>query len=462
MRIVRGKKLVPLAIAVLVAACSSSATPAPSLAPLITVAPGATAALATPTPPPAPGTLTVWIMNGSLSDPVASQLNTKFEESHPGWKVNYQVQQWGGIVNKLTTALASNNPPDVFEMGNTQAVTFEAADALADLTGSRAALGGGTSNVSADPGQAWLASLNDASMYNGKLMAVPFYAGDRVLIYRTDLLAASKIDPATITSKAKLIAAAQQLQKDNASVKDFSGLYLPGQNWYALIQMIWDEGGQIATQSNGTWTSTLSSPAAQKGIQDYVDYYAAGSTGPMNNDEANPQQNTLFQQGKVGMYIGNGWEIGGSIGTTGAVTKASQVAAMPIPSVNDGKTVPVFLGGSVIGIPKNTKNMQAALDWVAQLSTPTGQNLEIGLGEIPSLKAYAANIADTPANATLKIQAAEAAAASGFTPNAKGWAAVEANNPLKAMLTSILTKQATVDAAAKAADTKVSAVINGQ
>ncbi len=459
-----GKKIALLAVVAMVAACSSSAvTTAPSSAP-VSQAPGTSQAAATTVPSAAPATcttLTVWAMSGSLTDAVASTLNTEFEKAHPGCVVNYQVQQWGGIVNKLTTALASNNPPDVFEMGNTQAVTFEAADALADLTSSRAMLGGGTSNVSGDPGQAWLASLNDASMYNGKLLAVPFYAGDRVLIYRTDLFATSKIDPATITSKDKLIAAAKKLQADNASVKDFSGLYLPGQNWYALIQMIWDNGGQIATQANGTWTASLSSPASQKGIQDYVDYYAAGSTGPKDNDEANPQQNTLFQQGKIGMYIGNGWEIAGSIGTTGAVTKATQVAAMPIPSINDGKTVPVFLGGSVIGIPKNDKNMQAALDWVAQLSTPTGQNLEIGIGEIPSLKTYAANIADTPANATLKIQAAEAAAASGFTPNAKGWAAVEANNPIKAMLTSILTKQASVADAAKAADTKINAVING-
>ncbi len=80
------------------------------------------------------GTLTVWLMNGSLNDNSVVQLNTDFQMAHPGWKVNYQVQQWNGIVDKLTTALASNTPPDVIEMGNTQAITFEAAGALADLT----------------------------------------------------------------------------------------------------------------------------------------------------------------------------------------------------------------------------------------------------------------------------------------------------------------------------------------
>jgi N,N'-diacetylchitobiose transport system substrate-binding protein len=438
------KKLGSLAAAALmVAACSSSNS---------TAAPASSCT-----------TLTVWAMPGSFTDANAAALNTSFETAHPGCVVNYQIQQWDGIVNKLTTALASNNPPDVMEIGNTQAITFEAAGALADLTSARKQLGGGSSNVSSDPGQLWLASLNDASVLNDKLYAVPFYAGDRILIYRKDLFKAANIDPAGLTSKAKVIDAATKLKTANASVTDFSGLYLPGQNWYALIQMIWDNGGQIAAKgSDGKWAGSLSSAASQKGIQDYIDYYKAGSTGPKDNDEANPAQWTLFTQGKVGMMIGNGWEIGLTVTKDGVVKDAAQVGVLPIPSVTEGKTVPVFLGGSVIGIAKNSKNQQAAIDWVAQLSAPAGQNLMIGEGWIPSLKQYAANIADTPANATLKIQAAEAAAGSGFTPNATGWAAVEANNPIKAMLTAALTGQKTIDQAAKDADAAINGVINGK
>jgi N,N'-diacetylchitobiose transport system substrate-binding protein len=457
------KKLGSLAAAALmVAACSSSATPTPA-APVATPAPVATqAAVATPVPTAAPATcttLTVWAMPGSFTDAVASQLITTFENAHPGCVVNYQVQQWDGIVTKLTTALASNNPPDVMEIGNTQAITFEAAGALADLTSARTMLGGGTTNVGSDATQLWLASLNDASVLNGKLFAVPFYAGDRILLYRKDLFKTANIDISTITSKDKLIAAAKALQDANKSVKDFSGLYLPGQNWYALMQMIWDNGGQIATQdASGKWAGALETPASMKGIQDYVDYYNAGSTGPKDNDEANPPEWTLFSQGKVGMMIANGWEAG--LVVSKSVT-AANVGAAPIPSVTDGKTVPVFLGGSVIGIAAKSKNIPAAEDFVAELSTPAGQNAMIGEGWIPSLKQFAANIPDTPANVTLKIQAAEAAAGSGFTPNASAWAAVEANNPIKAMMTAILTGQKSVEQAAKDADTAINGVING-
>jgi N,N'-diacetylchitobiose transport system substrate-binding protein len=457
---VRKFRFIPIALAaMIVAACSSStATPVATATP---AAPGSSAtAAAEPTPTQSSGTLTVWLMNGSLNDNTVVQLDTDFQMAHPGWKVNYQVQQWNGIVDKLTTALASDNPPDVIEMGNTQAITFEAAGLLSDLTSQRAALGGGTSNDSASADQLFMASLNSASVYQDKLYAVPFYAGDRVLIYNKALFSAAGIDPSTITSKDKLIAAAQTLQSKNSSVTDFSGLYVAGQNWYSLLQMIWDRGGTLATESNGTWTANLESAASMQGIQDYVDYYKAGSTGPKDNDEMNPPEYTLFSQGKVGMFVGNGWEIGSAVDPKGVVTSADQVGVMAIPSVNDGKTQPVFLGGSVIGIAAKSKNQTEALDWVKQLTSDSGQQMLISNGWIPSLKSAAANIPNTADTAILRVQAAEAAAGSGFTPNDPRWAGVEANNPIKAMLTKILTGQASIADAAKEADQKIDAVLN--
>ena len=190
-----------------------------------------------------------------------------------------------------------------------------------------------------------------------------------------------------------------------------------------------------------------------------MDYYKAGSTGPKDNDEMNPPEYDLFHQGKVGMFIGNGWEIGSAIGTDGKLT-ADQVGVMAIPSATAGKTVPVFLGGSVLGVAAKSKNQAQAIEWLKQLTTDQGQQLLIGNGWIPSLKSAAANIPDTPENAILKIQAGEAAAGSGFTPNDPRWAGVEANNPIKAMLTKILNGTASIADAAKEADTKINAVLN--
>lgn len=224
-----------------------------------------------------------------------------------------------------------------------------------------------------------------------------------------------------------------------------------------LLQMIWDRGGDVAVNQNGTWKATLESPQSMQGIQDYVDYYNAGSTGPKDNDEMNPPEYDIFHQGKAGMFIGNGWEIGSAVGTDGKM-KASDVGVFPIPSATDGKTVPVFLGGSDLGIAANSKNQQQALDWLKELNTEQGQQLLIKAGWIPSLKTAAANIpADNP---VLQVQAKEAAAGSKSTPNDPRWASVEANNPIKSMMTQILTGKASIADAAKAADQAIDQILN--
>ena len=121
-----------------------------------------------------------------------------------------------GIVEKLTTSLSSSDSPDVVEFGNTQAQAFEAAGAVADLTPHQAELGGDD----------LLQSLLEAGTYDGKLYAVPYYAGARIMIYRKDLFEAAGVEiPTTLD---EMVAAGVALQEANADVPNFSGIYLPG------------------------------------------------------------------------------------------------------------------------------------------------------------------------------------------------------------------------------------------
>jgi N,N'-diacetylchitobiose transport system substrate-binding protein len=244
------------------------------------------------------GPLTVWLMNGSAPDKLMSDLNAEFEASHTGMKVDYQIQQWDGIQDKLTTALASNNPPDVVELGNTQAPKFVAAGALANLDSSKAALG-------ADH---WLPGLAATGLADGKAFATPFYGANRIVIYRKDLFAAAGITTMP-TSLAEMIDAGRKLQTANAADKDFQAMYLPGQSWYTLLSFIWAQGGDVATKTGGSWKGAVNTPQAQAGFTDYATLYKALSKAPVDADEANPQQASVVAKGHVGMFIGLPWEI---------------------------------------------------------------------------------------------------------------------------------------------------------
>jgi N,N'-diacetylchitobiose transport system substrate-binding protein len=402
-------------------------------------------------------TLTVWLMNGSAGDDLIKQLNDEFTAAHPGVTVKYEVQQWNGIVSRLNGALAAPEPPDVVETGNTQTANYAAAGALMDVTDKRADLGGGTSADGSSGDEAWLGGLNDSSIWDGKLYAVPFYAGNRIVIYNKDQFAAAKIDPATITSKAALIEAAKKLQTANKSVADYSGLYIPGQNWYALLSMIWDHGGDIAANEGGTWKGTLSSAESQAGIQDYVDYFKAGSTGPADNDEANPEQATVMAAGKAGMMIANLWELGYTESKDAAIK--GKLGVFAIPSSTAGKTAPVFLGGSNLGIAAGSNNQDLAVDWVKLLTGEKYQKLMIAAGNVPNSKTLASSA--TSENANLAVAAGAAAAGSKVTPQDPRWASVESGaNPLKDMLTKVLTGKASIADAAKAADDEIAARMN--
>ena len=91
---------------------------------------------------------------------------------------------------------------------------------------------------------------------------MPYYAGARIVVYRKDLFEAAGIEiPTTLD---EFLAAGVALKEANASTPNFSGIYLPGKNWYAVLSYIWDNGGDIAVQEDGEWVGQLDSPGRSR------------------------------------------------------------------------------------------------------------------------------------------------------------------------------------------------------
>ena len=104
--------------------------------------------------------------------------NKQFQADHPGWTVDVQYQNWGDHLQKLDATLAGGNTPDVIEMGNTEMVKYMAAGAFADISDSKGKF---------DNSSNWLAGLAKSGQFKGKTYGVPYYAGSRVVTYRTDV-----------------------------------------------------------------------------------------------------------------------------------------------------------------------------------------------------------------------------------------------------------------------------------
>src|SRR5918994_393031 len=378
-------------------------------------------------------TLRVWLNGSDTPDSVREYLIAEFNALHPDAQLVIEEQQWTGLVERLTTALSSSDSPDVVEMGNTQAQAFEAAGALLDLTEYTEQLGGDD----------LLQSLLEAGTYDGRLFGVPYYAGARIMIYRTDLFEAAGVEvPTTIE---EMIAASATLIEANADVPNFSGFYLPGRNWHAALSFIWDAGGDIAAQEDGAWVGTLSSPESIAGLETFQEVVETGNRAPVDTDDANDY--LAFCAGEAGMMPAPGWKPGQIINPDdGCPDMEANIGVFALPGLEAGTTAPVFLGGSNLAIPVNSEHPDLALDLLKIMISPGYQSQFAQAGTIPALKSEL----DAVSGSDAAVAQATAAQNSRFVPTSEKWAGVEASFVLQDMLTSIAQGDDIASAAATA------------
>lgn len=393
-----------------------------------------------------PRTLTVWLMNGSAPETLTDSLNKEFEQKHDGVTVKYEVQEWNGIQDKLTTALAGDNPPDVVELGNTQAPSFAAEKVLTDLSG----------DVDSMNGDQWLASLKASGQWDGKQYSTPFYAANRMVVYRTDMFQQAGIT-APPTSRDEWLDAIAKLKAKFGKDKQFQPLYLPGQNWYTLLSFIYDEGGDIAEQDGTTFSATVDSDESKAGLEFYKQLVdTSGTTAPKDNDEQNPEQAGIYGQGKVAMMVALPWEVDTAAKNNAAIKE--KTSAFPIPSKNAGETAPVFQGGSNLAIPVNSKNSDLAKDYLRLLLSSKYQGQLAAAGMVPGASTDLSALDANPVSKAM-AQASKNGKAVPATPT---WATIEAGqNPLKDMLTAYLTGAKDIDAATGDANKALDAAFSG-
>ncbi|MGW7066878.1 extracellular solute-binding protein [Streptomyces sp. NPDC054855] len=382
----------------------------------------------------------VWLMRDSVSAAFQKDFEKGFEAAHPDIDVRIQIQEWDGIGEKVTAALASNDAPDVIETGNTQVAQFAQSGGLKDLSDKVEDLGG----------DAWLKGLAEPGAWEGKQYGIPYYAANRVVIYRKDLFEKAGIDAAAIKTRDQWVAATKKLNKGSQQ-----GIYLPGQNWYTYAGFVWDEGGDLATESDGTWKGALDSPEALRAMAFYEKLQALGK-GPKDSDEAQPPQAEVMAKGQVAQVISTPG--GANVVAQNNPELKDKLGFFPIPGKTADTPGAVFTGGSDLVIPTVSQHHDAAYTFVKELTGDTWQKkLAVAMSYVPNKTTLATAVADDPGASAMAVGAAVGHA----TPNTPGWAAVEAKNPIKDYLTAVLTGGDPKKKAAEASDAITNAMKSG-
>src|SRR5829696_5990004 len=327
--------------------------------------------------------LTVWLMGDAQANwpEAVAAANQSFKSQHPGVDVNVQYQSWGDYKTRFEATLSAGSGPDVIEFGNTDVPKYSAAGALVPLTRS-----------DFPNSSTWLSGLTKAGSYNGKLYAVPYYAGARGVIYRTDQYKAAGIAK-TPKTLAEFMTAGSKLMNKYGRSKDptYSAVYFPGRYWYAAMSFVYDFGGRIAKTRSGKWIGALDSPQSLAGLTAWRTMVLRLSRANKSGDEAHPQQALVFAKGKVGSFIGNGWEWPYSLDPkVGNPDNAGKIGAYPMPSRTRGQFMPTFLGGSVLAVPVTSREKSLAADWIAAYtSTQNMTTMAVKGGVIPNTTSLA-------------------------------------------------------------------------
>jgi multiple sugar transport system substrate-binding protein len=201
----------------------------------------------------ATGTITVWAL-GAEGEKMG-EIASGFEKDNPGAHVKVTVIPFDAAHDKIATAIAGNQTPDVSLVGTTWLPEFAASGALDQ-----------TPTDLIDPSAFFEGSWGTTEV-DGTSMGAPWYTETRQIYYRKDLAAKAGVTPAAGWSWDDLKAFTKALQTKGGAKYGIS-LQPGGQgSWQSMVPFAWQQGGELV---NGD-KFTFNTPEMQQGL----DYYAS-------------------------------------------------------------------------------------------------------------------------------------------------------------------------------------------
>jgi N,N'-diacetylchitobiose transport system substrate-binding protein len=299
-------------------------------------------------------TLTVWIMEGTNPDvqPFFAELSAAFQQ-RTGATLDVQFMQWGGAHDRFVTAIAGNTTPDVAELGTTWVGEFGASGALVDIAPrmQESGLADGFNDV-----------LVESGTLDGALYGMPWYAGVRSVLYRTDVFAELGLTPPTTWDE--LVTVGQRIKE---AQPDLVPLPIAGDDEFVVYPFLWGTGGEIATKNGDTWTSGVDSPESRAGIQFYADLALThGLSTPAAANWRGTDVRDAFMKGQAAMIVSGNWQPKDILEK--APDMQGKIGAFPLPG-RDGGLAPSVLGGSLLSIFESSDAPDLAWQLVEMMGT---------------------------------------------------------------------------------------------
>jgi multiple sugar transport system substrate-binding protein len=310
----------------------------------------ALAALLTAIALPAMGQdMQMWERSGGNKGMVDA-LVARWNEQNPNRKINLTYIPHSEMVPKIAQAIASGEVPDLMGMDLIYGPQFEAAGQLVDIT----------DMIGKDPNlKTASAGHMTVSTYDGRLYGVPLYADVSALFYNKDLFRKAGLDPdKPPTSLAEIREYADKITALGGGVK---GYFLPGScagcNIFTVGPLMWASGATIEPKDAND--EPLQGEGVKQVLQWARDMIKAGNVPEDARAETGETFHLRFGSGKIGM-MGTG---NFNITLVKEQNPTMDFGIALLPGVKTGE-VASFAGGDIVTIPKGSKRVNDAIDFM--------------------------------------------------------------------------------------------------
>jgi len=316
-----------------------------------------------------------------------------FNASHPDLQVNLESINWGKIDAMAIQATAAGEGPDVLNIYSVQLPQHVAAHTVQPMTKY-------VNKWIKNEGKDYLFNLRNTT-FQGKVMALPWEMRVWLLWYRKDIL--EKEGMAVPKTLNELMTTAGKIRKSSDNkitgwAVGLSDAQLGAEFMEKFEPFLWSAGGSLL---NDKGKASFNSPAGVKVMKLFHD--AVNQYGTMGRESLSMTADDVLSGIKAGTIA---MACEGSMRVSAARSSGTaNLMTAPIPGFTPGKPITALSAGQSLAIGANSKNPEAAWEFIKYYLGKDAQLAFAKAGVMPVINSVYDNpqIANSPQGAEMKV-----------------------------------------------------------
>lgn len=299
-------------------------------------------------------TIKFWAM-GSEAEQI-SKIIPEFEKRYPDLKVKVQQIPWTAAQEKLITAFASDNTPDICQLGNTWIPQFASLNAIIDLTD----FINKSSVVKPDK---FFPGIWETNVIDNRVYGIPWYVDTRLMFYRKDVFErAGYFKPPE--NWEELYSLCKKIKEMNRGKEKYP-IFIPTNEWNSFIIFGLQAGAKLLKDKN---TRGNFSSKEFKEAFDYLIRFHKENLTPFGMMQVTNVYQAMAEE-YISIYFSGPWNIP-EFKKWMSGNLADKWATAPMPGYKNEYPGLSLAGGSSLVIFKDSKRKNEVWKLIEFLSEP--------------------------------------------------------------------------------------------